>query len=62
MTYEYRCTVCKHRFIKEMTFREKIAKRKVKCPNCKGYKTEHVITPPSIRFKGSGFYITDKVK
>ncbi len=55
-TYEYRCPSCGHAF-------EKIEKISVttrpKCPKC-GTRAERLISGGiGLRFKGSGFYITD---
>ncbi len=53
--YEYQCTKCKQRFEKI----EKVtARRRQKCPNCKGW-AERMHSAPAIQFKGAGWYVTD---
>ncbi len=53
--YEYQCRKCDHRFEKI----EKVAGPHAKsCPKCRG-QLERVATAPAIRFKGSGWYVTD---
>ncbi len=53
--YEYQCRKCRHRF-------EKIEKvsgpHTRKCPRCGG-GVERLVAPSAIRFKGSGWYVTD---
>lgn len=55
-TYEYQCTVCKHKYEKFQSFS---AKKDRKCPKC-GKK---VVRLPGagggIIFRGSGFYCND---
>lgn len=53
--YEYRCTKCGHQFEKIQTFSAADVK---KCPVCQS-AVERLISAPSVRFKGSGFYATD---
>ncbi|MGH9741225.1 MAG: FmdB family zinc ribbon protein [Candidatus Acidiferrum sp.] len=53
--YEYRCLKCGRHTDKI----EKVAGPHLKkCPHCAG-KVESVITAPAIKFKGSGWYVTD---
>lgn len=53
--YEYQCRKCGHRFEKI----EKVAGPHAKnCPQCRG-QVERLASAPAIRFKGSGWYITD---
>jgi len=55
-TYDYRCTVCGHRFELVQKMSEPPRKR---CPKC-GKKVERLIgAGAGLLFKGSGFYITD---
>jgi putative FmdB family regulatory protein len=55
-TYDYRCTVCDHRF--ELVQKMSDPPRK-RCPKC-GKKVERLIgAGAGLLFKGSGFYITD---
>ncbi len=53
--YEYKCVKCRR-------LTEKIEKLSgphlKKCPHCGG-KVESVFTAPAIKFKGSGWYVTD---
>jgi putative FmdB family regulatory protein len=53
--YEYRCKQCGHQFEKIQTFS---AADQTECPECKG-ELERLISAPSVRFSGSGFYSTD---
>ncbi len=56
--YEYLCKKCGHRFEKIQKFSDAML---TKCPECKG-KIEQVISAPAVRFKGSGWYVTDYAK
>ena len=53
--YEYQCRRCEHRFELIQKFSDKPHKR---CPECSG-TVDRLISPPAIRFKGSGWYVTD---
>jgi len=57
-TYEYVCKACGHRF--EVVRSMHDAPLTV-CPDCGG-ELRKVFTPPTITFKGSGFYATDHKK
>ena len=53
--YEYKCLKCRRHTDKI----EKVSGPHLKkCPHCGG-KVESVVTAPSIKFKGSGWYVTD---
>ena len=53
--YEYKCLKCGRHTDKI----EKVSGPHLKkCPHCGG-KVESVITAPAIKFKGSGWYVTD---
>jgi len=56
--YEYLCKKCGHRFERIQKFSDPHVK---KCPDCGG-AVEQVITAPSVRFKGSGWYVNDYAK
>ena len=53
--YEYECGRCQHRFELIQKFSDKKVR---KCPECGG-RVERLISPPAIRFKGTGWYVTD---
>lgn len=53
--YEYECEKCGHRFEKIQKLSDPDPKR---CPECRG-KLRKLPSAPAIRFKGSGWYITD---
>jgi putative FmdB family regulatory protein len=53
--YEYECGRCKHRFELIQKFSDKKVR---KCPECGG-RVERLISAPAIRFKGTGWYVTD---
>jgi len=53
--YEYECGRCKHRFELIQKFSDKPVR---KCPDCGG-RTKRLISAPAIRFKGTGWYVTD---
>jgi putative FmdB family regulatory protein len=55
-TYIYRCSHCKHQFEKVQKFSDPPIER---CPNCRRKGVRKVLVPPSVQFKGSGWYITD---
>ncbi len=56
--YEYECTKCRHRFEHIQKFSDPLLK---KCPECGG-KLEQVLSAPAVRFKGSGWHVTDYPK
>jgi putative FmdB family regulatory protein len=53
--YEYECQKCGHRFEKIQRFSDPLVKI---CPECGG-KVKKLFSAPAIRFKGSGWYVTD---
>jgi putative FmdB family regulatory protein len=53
--YEYECKRCGHRFELIQKFSDKPRQR---CPECRG-SVERLISAPAIRFKGTGWYVTD---
>jgi putative FmdB family regulatory protein len=54
--FDFRCLACSSVFEESIPFGSKAFP---KCPSC-GKKTEKLLgAPPSIQFKGSGFYKTD---
>ncbi|MDO8468914.1 MAG: zinc ribbon domain-containing protein [Candidatus Peribacter sp.] len=58
-TYDFRCPKCSHHFEAILPFGS--ASRPL-CPKCRHKKTEKLITPPAIHFKGTGFFVTDSRK
>jgi putative FmdB family regulatory protein len=56
--YEYQCKSCGHRFEKIRKFSDKQLR---KCPECGGV-LEQLVSASSVRFKGSGWYVTDYPK
>lgn len=54
-TYSYKCTNCDNRFEARQRFSDDPL---TECPVCHG-SIRRVITPVSVVFKGSGFYVTD---
>ncbi len=53
--YDYRCENCGY----ENSFLQKMNEQPfTKCPKCGG-KFKRLVSAPAIKFKGSGFYITD---
>ncbi len=55
-TYDYRCTVCEHRF---EAFQAMSADPLTDCPVCGGQVERLIGGGAGLVFKGSGFYITD---
>ena len=53
--YEYECGRCQHRFELIQKFSDSPVR---KCPECAG-RVERLISAPAIRFKGTGWYVTD---
>src|SRR5438552_16570708 len=53
--YEYQCKKCYHRFEKIQKFSDSHVK---KCPDCGG-PIQQLVSAPAVRFKGSGWYVTD---
>jgi len=56
--YEYQCKKCHHRFEKIQKFSDSHVR---KCPECGG-PIEQLVSAPAVRFKGSGWYVTDYAK
>jgi putative FmdB family regulatory protein len=56
--HEYECKKCGHRFERIQKFSDPPVK---KCPECGG-KVEQLLSAPAVRFKGSGWYVTDYAK
>lgn len=56
--YEYQCDACGHRFEVIQRFSDDPV---TACPQCPG-SVRRLLSSPAIRFKGSGFYITDYVR
>ena len=54
--YEYKCSNCGHQFEKIPKFSDKPAKV---CPKCSTDGLKKLISSPSFRLKGSGWYETD---
>jgi len=58
-TFDFQCTVCNHKF----EFARPFGSTKIPaCPKCGKTNVQKLITPPTIHFKGKGFYKTDSVK
>lgn len=54
--YEYRCAACGH----ELEALQKVSDAPLrKCPDCGKQKLERLMSAPSFRLKGSGWYETD---
>jgi len=54
--YEYKCSNCLHEFEKI----QKISEEPIKeCPKCNKKSVSKLISAPSFRLKGSGWYETD---
>ncbi|ALM10120.1 MAG TPA: hypothetical protein DEB30_05900 [Candidatus Peribacter riflensis] len=58
-TYDFRCPKCSHHFEAVLPFG---SKTRPLCPQCRHTKTEKLIAPPAIHFKGTGFFKTDSQK
>ncbi len=56
--YEYECKKCHHRFEKIQKFSDRHTR---KCPECGG-PVEQLVSAAAVRFKGSGWYVTDYAK
>jgi putative FmdB family regulatory protein len=54
--YEYECRKCHHRFEVIQSVSDKPIR---KCPNCKKGTVQKLLSSPALRFKGSGWYVTD---
>lgn len=54
--YDYRCASCGTRFEQVLSFSEN--PEGVRCPHCGGI-SRRIFAPPTIIFKGHGFYVTD---
>lgn len=55
-TFDYRCIACGNTFEFTKAFG---SKEHPACPACSNRKTEKLLSPPSVHFKGGGFYKTD---
>ena len=56
--YEYECESCQHRFERIQKFSDPLADV---CPECDG-PVRKLVSSPAIRFKGTGWYVTDYAK
>jgi len=56
--YEYECEACHHRFEKIQKFSDPLVDT---CPSCGGV-VKKLFSSPAIKFKGTGWYITDYAK
>jgi putative FmdB family regulatory protein len=56
--YEYECTACGNRFERIQKFSDPLVEI---CPKCEGAVRKR-LSSPAIKFKGSGWYITDYAK
>jgi len=56
--YEYKCKKCNHKFERIRQFSDPPI---TTCPKCKG-KVEQLLSAPAVRFKGTGWYVTDYPK
>jgi putative FmdB family regulatory protein len=54
--YAYRCQSCGIQFERQQKFEDKPLTR---CPECRKGTVRRILQPPSIVFKGSGWYATD---
>ena len=58
-TFDFTCLACEAAFEFARPFG---SKQKPRCPACGSTKTEKQIMPPTIHFKGAGFFVTDSRK
>lgn len=58
-TFDFHCKACQATFEFSRPFG---SKDQPKCPTCKSKRTEKLLSPPAIHFKGTGFYKTDSSK
>lgn len=58
-TYEFKCSVCGHRFDEFLPITNNL---KIKCPACGGETRRLISSGGGLLFKGSGFYETDYKK
>ncbi|MBU0458472.1 hypothetical protein KJ652_06955 [Patescibacteria group bacterium] len=56
--YDFKCRQCSNEFEDELPFEYK---ELPSCPQCSG-EVEKLIAPPTVHFKGGGFYNTDNRK
>ena len=56
--YEYECDACGHRFERIQKFSDALVST---CPECDG-AVRKLLSSPAIRFKGTGWYVTDYAK
>ena len=54
--YEYKCNACAHRFERIMKFSDAPLKT---CPTCGKDAIEQLISASAMRFKGTGWYVSD---
>jgi putative FmdB family regulatory protein len=58
-TFDFTCKKCGTIFEFARPFGSKAVPA---CPKCKSKRTEKLLSPPSVQFKGTGFYKTDSTK
>src|SRR4051812_19018143 len=57
--YEYECEACGNRFELIQKFSDPLVEI---CPKCGERKVHKLLSSPAIKFKGTGWYITDYAK
>jgi putative FmdB family regulatory protein len=57
--YEYECEACGNRFELIQKFSDPLVEI---CPKCGEHKVHKLLSSPAIKFKGTGWYITDYAK
>jgi putative FmdB family regulatory protein len=57
--YEYECEACGNRFELIQKFSDPLVEI---CPKCGARKVRKLLSSPAIKFKGTGWYITDYAK
>ncbi|MSR87376.1 zinc ribbon domain-containing protein [Candidatus Peribacteria bacterium] len=55
-TFDFQCRACDHVFEFSRPFGNTV---KPACPACTSKRTEKLLAPPAVHFKGSGWYKTD---
>ena len=60
-TYDFKCIDCNNQF-QHLELPPIQAPLAIACPTCESKNTQKMISAPNVKFKGSGFYVTDSKK
>lgn len=60
-TFDFFCHECNHQF-EHLSLPGAKEEKLLTCPKCNSNNVKKLLSPPNIKFKGSGFYVNDSKK